>query len=364
MRWNVPEFTRAQVNKAGEVLLKARGDVPAQTYYEALEVVNNWRAIHARPLQTMKNTLHRRALGVCEEAIVSQRTKRVPAIIAKLRNNHAQALEMKLSQMHDIGGCRSVLKSVEQVRALVESYKRATAKNPTRAGLFQREYDYLSKPKDSGYRSVHLVYRYHSDAAANAIYNNLKIEIQVRTALQHYWATAVETAGFFTGQALKSNFGEADWKRFFVLVGSEFARRENLPLVPGAPANAHDARLELSRLSKQISALEAFRASTKVVVERSSASKDTSLFLLHLKLEERRIQAIPFRKQDVARAQAEYERLEANSDPERTQTVLVSVDSVAALPKAYPSFYLDIEQFVRAFRQILGTSSPGPRTLT
>ena len=50
--------------------------------------------------------------------------------------------------------------------------------------------DYITTPKDSGYRGVHLIYRYYSDK--NETFNGLKIEVQIRTALQHAWATAVD----------------------------------------------------------------------------------------------------------------------------------------------------------------------------
>ena len=55
--------------------------------------------------------------------------------------------------------------------------------------------DYVENPKDSGYRSIHYVYKYSSKADK---YNGLKIELQIRTKLQHNWATAVETAGAMT----------------------------------------------------------------------------------------------------------------------------------------------------------------------
>ena len=43
----------------------------------------------------------------------------------------------------------------------------------------------------SGYRGVHLIYRYNSDRKTE--YNTLLIEMQLRSQLQHAWATAVET---------------------------------------------------------------------------------------------------------------------------------------------------------------------------
>ena len=43
----------------------------------------------------------------------------------------------------------------------------------------------------------------------------LWIEIQLRTSLQHAWATVVETVDAFTNENLKFGAGSDDWKRFF-----------------------------------------------------------------------------------------------------------------------------------------------------
>ncbi|HWA27610.1 MAG TPA: RelA/SpoT domain-containing protein [Lacunisphaera sp.] len=351
MPWATQEFTREQVNSAGLALLKT--EISHQDYFEALEAVNNWRAIHGCPLQSMRMTLEGRAMRVDSSVIVSQRTKRIPAIRLKLRENHARGLEMKLSQMHDIGGCRAVFRNVAQVEQLVAHYKAATAKNASRSGVFHREYDYIQVPKETGYRSVHLVYRYQSDSKKLRAYNGLKIEIQLRSRLQHYWATAVETVDFFTGQALKSNIGDLPWKRFFILVSNEFARLEKRPLVPGAPVNENEAKAELLKYSNQIKTLEGFKAATRVVTEKGATMKDTPFFLLQLDLDKRLLKATPFSKTEATKAQHEYAKREANSDPENIQTVLVSVKSIKALPKAYPSFYLDITEFVKVLDAIL-----------
>src|ERR1019366_9744121 len=95
------------------------------------------------------------------------------------------------------------------------------------------EDDYVDHPKASGYRSYHLIYRYFSDKKAT--HNGLKIEVQIRSQLQHAWATAVETVGTFIQQALKSSQGEEDWLRFFALMGSAIAYREHGELVPDTP---------------------------------------------------------------------------------------------------------------------------------
>ncbi len=58
----------------------------------------------------------------------------------------------------------------------------------------------------------YLIYRYFSDRQTK--YNTLKVELQLRSQLQHAWAAAVETVGAFVQQALKSSLGEEEWLRF------------------------------------------------------------------------------------------------------------------------------------------------------
>ena len=314
-----------------------------------LEIINNWRSIHAYPLQAIKMTLSSRAKRHDGSALIAQRTKRIPAIIVKLKAHQAGGLPLKLTQMHDIGGCRAVLRTVSQVETLVKAYEEATAKNALRGGKFHRKYDYISEPKPDGYRSVHLVYKYHTTTKKLAVYNDLKIEIQIRSKLQHAWATAVETVDFFTGQALKSNMGEAPWKRFFALVANEFARLEKRPLVPGAPQDKDKAREELRSYSYQVKLLEGLKTAAKTIENR-----DGQFFLLELDLTARTLRTTGFQTNQAAEAQEKYLEVEKlNKDKPEKQNVLVSVDSFAALPKAYPNYYLDISDFVQVLSKIL-----------
>jgi putative GTP pyrophosphokinase len=82
--------------------------------------------------------------------------------------------------MQDIGGLRIVLSNVEQVYKLVDLYR----KSKSRHTLFAI-HDYISSPKKDGYRSVHLIYKLEKTPA-------VFLEIQVRSYLQHIWATGVE----------------------------------------------------------------------------------------------------------------------------------------------------------------------------
>lgn len=251
--------------------------------------------------------------------------------------------------MHDIAGCRAVLRNVSLVESLVRAYEAATSKNALRGGKFHKKYDYISNPKPDGYRSVHLVYKYYTATKRLSVYNDLRIEIQIRSKLQHAWATAVETVDFFTGQALKSNIGEASWKRFFALVSNEFARLEKRPLVPGTPIDKNESRQELRSYAHQIKLLEGLKTATKII-----ESKEGQFFLLELDLTARTLRTIGFQATQAAEAQEKYLEVEKlNRDKPEKQNVLVSVDSLAALPKAYPNYYLDISAFVQVLTKLL-----------
>jgi len=211
--WTTPLYSRKRVDQAGVVYID-----PASSQQDrelALAVITNWRSSHSFPLNTLQVGLRRRAAEHDPDPTVAQRIKRLPSIRHKLERFHG----MQLSRVQDIGGCRAVLSSVESVDAVVGAHKRSRMKH-----TLARETDYIRKPQDSGYRGVHLIYRYHSDKTT--AHNGLKIEVQLRSRLQHAWATAVETVGTFTQQALKSRQGEEAWLRFFALMSSAIALRE------------------------------------------------------------------------------------------------------------------------------------------
>ncbi len=141
MAWTKPEYPHFQVDKAGQIFASESADNLLKID-DALMVINNWRSSHGCPLQSIKMTLLGRAQKIDIDALIAQRIKRLRAIRVKLLRG--QNKNMKLSKMHDIGGCRAVLRSVSQVEELVNVYEKATAKNKFRGGEFVKKYDYIS----------------------------------------------------------------------------------------------------------------------------------------------------------------------------------------------------------------------------
>lgn len=186
--------SKSQVNRAGKVLRRwARGDLTEESAHRAaLDALLAFRAAHEVPL-TKANMGLRSAVHTERCQIeVSQRLKRVPTIIDKLTREPT----MQLANMQDIGGCRSVLDTIDEVRRV---QKRLSKNRPP-----LRISDYIDSPRSSGYRGVHVV----------VVYDERPIEVQLRTRVMHEWAITVESLGGRLEQDLKSGMGPQpvlDW---------------------------------------------------------------------------------------------------------------------------------------------------------
>ena len=304
-------------------------------------MINNWRASHAFPLNTFQNTLRNKSRDIYKHSLVAQRIKRLPAIGLKLQ----LMPKLRLTQMQDIGGCRCVVNSVRSVTRLTRAYQESSIRH----GLVHFD-DYIEKPKPSGYRGIHLVYSYASDQKPE--FNDLKIEMQLRTTLQHAWATAVETVSAFTGEKLKSGVGDAAWLRFFALMGSAIAIREKKPLVPGTPENATDLVEELRDKIDELDVIGRL-ASYRAILNHANRApfRNVKYFLLELDPVRGHVQITRFGSHDVVAAADQYLAREQLALPlfsgKASDAVLVSVDSLRALRRAYPNYFADTTTFVR-----------------
>ena len=206
-KWEIPNYSKSEINKAGKTI--ADKNSSKKERQDALKVLNNWRSSHAYPLQVIASNLRSKN----PDSIVVQRLKRLDSITGKIE----RFPKMDLYRMQDLGGCRVIVDSIDEVYSAMNQYKSSRIRH-----ILKREYDYIQNPKESGYRSYHMVYQFHSDRKET--YNkNMLIEIQFRTKIQHTWATAVEMMGIYTKGNLKSSQGNEDILRFFTLVSSILA---------------------------------------------------------------------------------------------------------------------------------------------
>ncbi len=353
MAWTEPQFSRDKVNAAAKMVASTSAlemtkwkTQEWQQYEASLNIVNNWRGSHSYPLNTFQMSLRRTANRFDRRPLIAQRIKRLVSIIHKLE----RFPKMNLTQMQDLGGCRAIFSSASRVRKAVDYYENMSS---IKHELASKD-DYILNPKASGYRGIHLVYRYVSDKPAKTVYNGLKIEMQLRSNYQHAWATAVETVGMFSGQALKSSMGSEEWQRFFSLMGSVIAIRERCPIVPGTPTSRTQLVRELSQLARKLNVEARLKEYGRALrhLERASLSLNAFYFLLQLDPGKGELSITGFAANDVVGAQQRYSQAEelVRSNP-GSDAVLVSVDSVNALQKAYPNYFADTRVFVALMNQ-------------
>lgn len=344
-KWVKLQYSRTSVDKAGKTLVE--NNISPLERIEVLNTINNWRSAHSYPLHLAIKNLQKKANKISTSAITARRLKRLSSIILKLKRNR----NMKLTQMQDIGGCRVILPTIKEVHQLINQYLVPPTKATTTRTEFVEQYDYISNPKADGYRSFHLVSKYRSNSADKQIYDGLRIEIQIRSQLQHAWATAVETVSTFTDQALKSGLGDDRWKRFFALMASLIALREGCAIVPNTPTEKKELRTEVKKLFRELQVEIVLMGISAVVPMAQDGMKDAEAYLLVLDANRRTLEVKSFNEKERSNAAAEYLRVEEQyvNDP-TVQSVLVSVDSLASLQNAYPNYYLDTRDFLDAVR--------------
>ena len=340
MTWTKPLYGKAKVDRAGYILTNK--DSTEEAKEEALTILNNWRSSHGYPMNTFQARLRQMSKKVDENALVVQRLKRVPSIIKKLKRE--QTKTMNLSQMQDLAGCRSVLLGVDKVNELTEIYRKSRGLKHRKV----REKDYIKDPKQDGYRSVHLIYKYKSDKINT--YDGLLIEIQIRSKIQHSWATAIEIVDLFTKQAIKSNEGEEEWKEFFKLVSSAFAKMEKQKEVEGTPTNNSELYKAIKEKVDQLkifSKMENWSQALKVIEPKL---KQLHFFLLELDVSEENnaklsVRGYPEEAESLATEHyLEAEKLQSGSP--NKDVVLVGAKSIEELKRAYLNYYANSKEFL------------------
>lgn len=352
MVWTKPEgYSKSKVDWAGDILISGTSSMDEKD--KALKILDNWRAIHRYPMHIFKKRLKRVSEKIDKDALAVQRLKRLPSTLKKLqRKYYGNKPTMKLSQMQDIAGCRAVMPNVELARKLYkEGYILGDLKHKK-----VNEKDYISNPKEDGYRSIHLIYKYKSDKGKKD-YNGLLVEVQIRSKLQHLWATAIETVDFFTRQAIKSSEGQKEWMDFFKLVSSAFAIVEDTPLVPNTPPNKKELYSKIKEKERELQVIKVMNGwakAVKVFAEVSKEKPKLQYFLLELDIVGEKLTITGYTKNQEVIAIEDYAKAEKrNQGKKEYDVVLVGVDATNDLKKAYPNYFADTNEFLEHLKKIL-----------
>lgn len=336
-KWKTVEHSRSQIINAGKTIRNK--DISEGEKNSAIKIIDNWRAAHAFPMHVIYTHL-RRMCSQNEAVIVAERLKRLTSITNKLKREKA----MNLWTMQDLGGCRVIVPKISDVYECAREYEDSKKRH-----ILKKVNDYIANPKKSGYRSLHVIYQYHSDK--NETYNkNMLIEIQFRTHLQHLWATSVETMDLFKKEAIKAGQGSNEVKRFFLLASAIFAKIEQQPLPPNVPTCLEEIKSEINKLNDKHKYLSFLRG-IRVAVQNQQNQLNTYLkgyYILILNYNTFKLSIKYFNTSRIEEATAIYNTIEESisRNSANIDAVLVQVSSLKTLKSAFPNYFSDIGEFV------------------
>lgn len=311
----------------------------------AYRAAHNWRSSHVHPMRRVRHELAWRAKKLRTPGVAVARLKRMQSIRRKLQRGNRT-----LYQIQDIGGCRIILKDMSAARGLLDLFVDGGGYRP-----LSKLDDYVTAPKPDGYRSYHAIFKFNG-ANDDPAYGRHFIEAQIRTELQHAWATAVEAVGLFRSEDIKGGEGHPEWRRLFALASGEFADIEGGGPVPDVSEDRLERRRELKDLVRRLDALRNLDGIREAInYSEYVRSPDAKFFLIEYDYERRRVEIIP--QATLPTGMEAYQDAEASVG---LNSVLVEVDQLTDLRDAYPNYFLDVGVFTQELRRMVTVGGRDP----
>jgi ppGpp synthetase/RelA/SpoT-type nucleotidyltranferase len=199
------ELTRTKIDKAGERLSKETWKTEDQCFESEL-ILDEYRKLYIQPLTEITIKLQSWLIDFSEEFYIAQRIKRKPQILRKLKR-----FSIRLSQLQDIGGIRIIFENNKHIDRFIDFMKNKISRGHYFS--IERETDYREKGRDdSGYRAMHLI----------LMRKEVKIELQLRSRIQHNWAERIERTSVIYGYYLKELEGAKEVLDYFKSLSNVF----------------------------------------------------------------------------------------------------------------------------------------------
>lgn len=339
-------YSMNAVRRAGEALrtkLIWSSDTEADIR-EAFAIANDWRAAHQWPMRKIRyeiiGLMHRRERI---PGLTAARLKRMTSVRKKL----VRLESLNLNQIQDIAGCRVIVPSIADVYRFNDRFESGT-KHHIR-GIDP----YIDKPKQDGYRTHHYKLEFYTDDLSAAHYNGRRVELQVRTRLQHAWATAVEAVGLFRSEDLKAGQGDPEWLRLFELMASEFASAEGCELIPNAPVE-RERRLEITELSSKLNAIRLLDdiKNTVEYTKNYLHDHDAKYYIVRYDRAKRVVKVEASNSPKDASTSTINEEIQEDRKTSDIESVIVEVTKIVNLQEAYPNYFGDVGVFMRNLRNV------------
>jgi putative GTP pyrophosphokinase len=356
--------SKRTITTIGKVLKTA--DPYSKAFDEACDAFDAYRNLFITPMHKVAKRCYSVLITSMKlkkkDYILAQRLKRLESVRIKLTNGTVN----NLVTMGDIGGLRIILNDLDAVSTFQEAFC------PKRRGhiTLQDTKDYIQHPKANGYRSLHLQLQVVHN---HDIFTALPIELQVRTKLQHAWATAVEVAGVIQNKHYKTGDWDANWEHFFQAASKVLAHKETHPKAQ-LPTDLLQALRHANQLETQTTALDTLKNASKACKSLTSpppskAKKvkkhDGQVMLVLQKREsgnptenvwiwEADWKTVPKKPSLFGPSFVSFER---NYEKHKKGMVLtIYLDDMKHLKEAYPNYFLDTQVFVSTLEALLSTA--------
>lgn len=338
------EYSKKDVVRAGKALEGQLTWTPEneEEILKVFQIANSWRASHAFPMHRMRAELHGRMSALKLKGLTAARLKQMPSIRAKLNR-----INSNLRQLQDLGGCRAVVPGIDHARALAAEFLEKSPHN------LRREDAYMDAPRQSGYRSHHLIFAFEPRSDTEQDYEGRLIEIQIRSRLQHSWATAVEAVGLYRGENLKAGVGSRDWLRLFELMSFEFAVSEGCEY---AKDGSNSRVAEITELNNSLDAAQTLDTLSHAVSNLERIERDPyhkpRYCVIRYDHEHKRVNVRYLDSPSMIERALESEA-QGDRDPNRYSDVVVELDKIENLKSAYPNYFGDVQLFKSSLSEVV-----------
>lgn len=341
MAWPTPIYSKTRVRRAGKSVTKALREDGVIAWgvnvsREDFDVIENWRTSHGAVLNTAQAWLRR--LDKLQRPIVGQRLKRYETVVDKLRSGRSQ----DLATMNDIAGVRAIFRNIQEVSDFREQMRASKARH--RLIHETEKFNYIARPKDTGYRGIHEVMERRVSSKSGAAWNGLKFEVQLRTAVQHAWATAVEI--YDDTQSARFKFQKSADPAYeqFLIVSEIFARIHEERT--GCLSEASDVQLadrftELEENTHTVTMIHGLQVAVNYrPLEKNSILQRTTSGTLYIHT----YSSFPRALQAISKIEAR---------PETLNAVLVGAKTPHHIREAFRNYFEDTADFVKLLDEAL-----------
>lgn len=253
-------ISKTQLDKAGSILAKCTNYDEAAL--DADIIVDTWRENHIIPLTEITLKLQEWLKEYNKDYYLAQRLKRKPQIVRKLNR-----LSVRLSQLQDIGGCRIIFPNNTIIDEFISYISDKTKKG--KYFTIIKITDYREKGRDiSGYRAVHLILER----------NGYKVELQLRSNIQHYWCESIERTSVIYGKHLKENQGDPIVIKYFKLLSDAFHDIEkNIRPSANDVIEIDKHKIHSEKIIKESDTYNVFNSSVNIDFIRGMISRESGI---------------------------------------------------------------------------------------